>query len=280
MKIVTGKTGTPHVTSRQFRGMMEGIIGQDSYIITHGENLEPELVTNNKLKIKSGMMCHHGNISTVEIGTYDEVMIQNGTQGMKRIDLIVNRYSKVERTGIEENNWIVIQGTPAAEDPVAPAYTEGNLQEGDLVDDCPAIEVHLDGINVTKVKQLLPVMHNMSQMQRVDFDQSMFAFESFWTVIEFNAYKIGKTVYFNGEFLYTGQPGNLQPEVLYQLNKKSNDEIIRPKNISHLSMCATDMEYKNPVPGFAMITTGGLIKYSMPGKTQPYMFISGTYETN
>lgn len=164
MKIVTGKTGTPHVTSRQFRGMMEGIIGQDSYIITHGENLEPELVTNNKLKIKSGMMCHHGNISTVEIGTYDEVTIQNGTQGMKRIDLIVNRYSKVEGTGIEENNWVVIQGTPAAEDPVAPAYTEGNLQEGDLVDDCPVFEAHLDGINVTEIVKLLDVSQNMSTL--------------------------------------------------------------------------------------------------------------------
>lgn len=164
MKIVTGKTGTPHVTSRQFRGMMEGIIGQDSYIITHGENLEPELVTNNKLKIKSGMMCHHGNISTVEIGTYDEVTIQNGTQGMKRIDLIVNRYSKVEETGIEENNWVVIQGTPAAEDPVAPAYTEGNLQEGDLVDDCPVFEAHLDGINVTEIVKLLDVSPNMSTL--------------------------------------------------------------------------------------------------------------------
>ena len=164
MKIVTGKTGTPHVTSRQFRGMMEGIIGQDSYIITHGENLEPELVTNNKLKIKSGMMCHHGNISTVEIGTYDEVTIQNGTQGMKRIDLIVNRYSKVEGTGIEENNWVVIQGTPAAEDPVAPAYTEGNLQEGDLVDDCPVFEAHLDGINVTEIVKLLDVSKNMSTL--------------------------------------------------------------------------------------------------------------------
>lgn len=164
MKIVTGKTGTPHVTSRQFRGMMEGIIGQDSYIITHGENLEPELVTNNKLKIKSGMMCHHGNISTVEIGTYDEVTIQNGTQGMKRIDLIVNRYSKVEGTGIEENNWVVIQGTPAAEDPAAPAYTEGNLQEGDLVDDCPVFEAHLDGINVTEIVKLLDVSPNMSTL--------------------------------------------------------------------------------------------------------------------
>lgn len=144
MKIITGKTGRPHVTSRQFRGMMEEIIGQDSYVITHGENLEPELMTNNKLKIKSGMMCHHGNISTVEIGTYDEVTIQNGTQGMKRIDLIVNRYSKEEGSEIEENNWVVIQGIPSAETPVAPAYTEGNLQEGDLVDDCPVFEAHLD----------------------------------------------------------------------------------------------------------------------------------------
>ena len=166
MKIITGKTGRPHVTSRQFRGMMEGIIGQDSYVITHGENLEPELMTNNKLKIKSGMMCHHGNISTVEIGTYDEVTIQNGTQGMKRIDLIVNRYSKEEGSEIEENNWVVIQGIPSAETPVAPVYTEGNLQEGDLVDDCPVFEAHLDGINVTEIKKLLSVTPDMSTINK------------------------------------------------------------------------------------------------------------------
>ncbi|MEE0782147.1 MAG: hypothetical protein U0M78_11005 [Sellimonas sp.] len=280
MKIISGKTGTPHVTAQEFRQFIEGTLGQESYILTSGENLDPELSSNNALKIRSGIMSHHGNISCVELGTYDEVTIQNGTQNMKRIDLVVNRYSKNAETGIEKNEWIVIQGTPAAEDPVAPAYTEGNLQEGDLVDDCPAIEVHLDGINVTKVKQMLPVMHNMSQMQRVDFDQSMFAIESFWTVMEFNAYKIGKTVYFNGEFLYKGKPENLQPDEFYSLNKASNNAIIRPKNISHLSMCATDASYKNSVPGFAAITTEGLIKYSMPGKTQPYMFISGTYETN
>jgi len=100
-------------------------------------------------------MSHHGNLSIVDIGTYDEVTIQNGTQGMKRIDLIVNRYTKNDETGIEENEWVVIMGTPDAESPVAPAYTEGNLQNGDLVDDCPVFEVHLDGINVTEVVSLL-----------------------------------------------------------------------------------------------------------------------------
>lgn len=51
----------------------------------------------------------------------------------------------------------MIMGTPDAESPVAPAYTEGNLQDGDLVDDCPVFEVHLDGINVTEVVNLLSV---------------------------------------------------------------------------------------------------------------------------
>ena len=164
MKIVTGKTGTPHVTSQEFRQFAEGTVGQESYILASGENLEPELSTNNMLKIRSGMMSHHGNISCVELGTYDEVTIRNGNQGMKRIDLVVNRYSKNDETGLEENNWVVIMGAPSEDNPAAPAYTEGNLQEGDLVDDCPVFEVHLDGINVTEVKKLLSVTPDMSTL--------------------------------------------------------------------------------------------------------------------
>lgn len=164
MKIISGKTGSPHVTSQQFRQIFEGIIGEESCILPCGENLTPELQTNNSLKIRSGLMYHHGNMSTVELGTYDEVTIQNGTQGMKRIDLVVNRYTREEESGTEKNEWIVIQGTPHASSPVVPDYTEGNLQDGDLVDDCPYLEVHLDGINVTEVKQLLTVMDSISDL--------------------------------------------------------------------------------------------------------------------
>ena len=171
MKIMTGKTGAPHVTSQQFRQLVEGTVGQDSYILTSGENLEPELQTNNLLKIRSGMMSHHGNLSVVELGTYDEVTIQNGTQGMKRIDLVVNRYTRNEETGVEENNWVVIQGTPAAESPSAPAYTNGNLQDGDLVDDCPVFRVHLDGINVTEIEKLLDVVGNISDLNGNKIDK-------------------------------------------------------------------------------------------------------------
>lgn len=157
MEIVSGRTGKPHVTSQQFRQIIEGIIGDESCILPSGENLEPELVSNNSLKIRSGMMCHHGNVSSVKIGTYDEVELTNGSQGMKRIDLVVNRYTRNEEDNTEKNEWIVIMGTPAESNPTVPEYTKGNLQEGDLVDDCPAFEVHFDGINITEVAKMLEI---------------------------------------------------------------------------------------------------------------------------
>lgn len=164
MKIVSGRTGSPHVTSQQFRQMLEGILGQDSYILTSGENLKPELSSNNLLKIRSGMMCHHGCISCVEIGTYDEVTLTNGSHGMQRIDLVVNRYTRNTETEVEKCEWKVITGTAKASSPAVPTYTKGNLQEGDLVDECPVFEIHYNGINVTEVKSLLSVEGSLAEL--------------------------------------------------------------------------------------------------------------------
>ena len=164
MKIVSGRTGSPHVTSQQFRQMLEGILGQDSYILTSGENLKPELSSNNLLKIRSGMMCHHGCISCVEIGTYDEVTLTNGSHGMQRIDLVVNRYTRNTETEVEKCEWKVITGTAKASSPAVPTYTKGNLQEGDLVDECPVFEIHYNGINVTEVKSLLSVAGSLAEL--------------------------------------------------------------------------------------------------------------------
>lgn len=278
MKIVTGKTGTPHVTSRQFRGMMEGIIGQDSYIITHGENLEPELVTNNKLKIKSGMMCHHGNISTVEIGTYDEVTIQNGTQGMKRIDLIVNRYSKVEGTGIEENNWVVIQGTPAAEDPVAPEYTEGNLQEGDLVDDCPVFEAHLDGINVTEIKKLLIVSPSINpDLAETVYDRSALPIADFYDVTDFDLRKRGNEVFFNVS-LSMQSGAQFDPNTLYSIGPSPMLSELRPQKVYFLSGYGCDSNWGNPTPISTFVDTAGYVQYCASAR-KAYFKISGHWVT-
>lgn len=109
-------------------------------------------------------MCHHGCISCVEIGTYDEVTLTNGSHGMQRIDLVVNRYTRNAETEVEKCEWKVITGTAKASSPAVPTYTKGNLQEGDLVDECPVFEIHYNGINVTEVKSLLSVAGSLAEL--------------------------------------------------------------------------------------------------------------------
>lgn len=158
MEFITGVANKPHVTSMQHRAIYEMIIGKGSYILDKNELLEPELQSNNSLKIRSGMLAHHGGISEVKANTYDTVTIGNGSQGMKRVDLVVARYEKDPETSVETMEWKVIQGTPSEDTPVVPPHIVGNMQDGDLTDDCPAFQVHLNGIQVTEVKKLLPIL--------------------------------------------------------------------------------------------------------------------------
>lgn len=266
MKIVTGKTGTPHVTSQEFRQFAEGTVGQESYILASGENLEPELSTNNLLKIRSGMMSHHGNISCVELGTYDEVTIRNGNQGMKRIDLVVNRYSKNDETGLEENNWVVIMGAPSEDNPAAPAYTEGNLQEGDLVDDCPVFEVHLDGINVTEVKKLLSVTPDMSTLNAYLAELNSKTTETEYqitpgsgpTIRNQKIVKQDNTVYMTAGFVTTGAGG---ANTKYNLCTIPED--IRPDVDLPIIVPVTDGGWTNKGYATVIIGKNGQITYQM-----------------
>ena len=168
MKIVTGRGEKEHVSAKEHRRLYEGIVGSNDRILPCGEKMVPELVSNNLLRIRSGEMIHHGNVSSVE--NYDDVELTNGTQGMKRIDLVVNRYTRNAETEIEANEWIVLIGTPAESDPAIPAYTEGDLRNGDLVDDCPVFEVHYDGLNVAEVVRLLAVVKTIEELEAENTD--------------------------------------------------------------------------------------------------------------
>lgn len=278
MKIVTGKTGTPHVTSQQFRQFVEGTVGQESYILTSGEFLEPELSSNNLLRIRSGMMSHHGNISCVELGTYDEVTIQNGTQGMKRIDLVVNRYTKNDETGIEENDWVVIMGTPSEGDPEVPAYTEGNLQKGDLVDDCPVFEVHLDGINVTEIKKLLIVSPSINpDLAETVYDRSALSIADFYDVTDFDLRKRGNEVFFNVSL--SMQSGTqFDPNTLYSIGPSPMLSELRPKKVYSLNGYGCDSNWGNPTVISAFVGEKGYVRYCASVR-KAYFKISGHWVT-
>lgn len=105
-----------------------------------------------------------GALSTVKVNSYDPVTIQNGTQGMKRIDLICWQYTYDAEQDVESAEWVVIQGTPAETDPQQPAYTDGDIQQGDSPVQVPVFAVELDGINVTGVTTLIPTAPTIPEL--------------------------------------------------------------------------------------------------------------------
>lgn len=151
MELVTGRAGSPHITAQQDRQLHQGIWGEEAYILNTGNMLEPEVQSSNKILIKDGALMFQGALFSVKVGTTDEITINNGNQGMQRKDLVVARYKYDSSQNIESAEWVVIQGEPAASNPVAPEGTSGDIQAGDATVDCPFMVVNLDGINVTGV---------------------------------------------------------------------------------------------------------------------------------
>ena len=83
----------------------------------------------------------------VEYGTHDDVAIDNGSQGMNRIDLVCARYQKDGSTGIESMTWAVVKGTPSSGTPSAPPYTTGDIIEGATDVYFPMYKVTLTELN-------------------------------------------------------------------------------------------------------------------------------------
>ena len=164
MDIITGYVGSPHVTAEQDRDINIGIFGAESYVLRTGSQLKAEVSSNNEIKIRDGVIMHQGCAASIKKNTYDSLTIVNGSQGMKRIDLVVARYSRNQSTKVESLTLKVIQGTPVTGTPSAPGYTTGDIQAGDLVADMPLYQVVINGLNITTVKQVFNTVDTVAEL--------------------------------------------------------------------------------------------------------------------
>lgn len=164
MDIITGYVGSPHVTAEQDRDINIGIFGAESYVLRTGSQLKAEVSSNNEIKIRDGVIMHQGCAASIKKNTYDSLTIVNGSQGMKRIDLVVARYRRNQSTKVESLTLKVIQGTPVTGTPSAPGYTTGDIQAGDLVADMPLYQVVINGLNITAVKQVFNTVDTVAEL--------------------------------------------------------------------------------------------------------------------
>lgn len=150
MNIITGKTGKPHITAQQDRDINCAIFGNDCYVLPVGEQLKAEQQTSNTIRIRDGLLVMQGCAASIDSGAFDDVQIENGSQGVNRIDLIVARYTQEIENGFESVKIQVIKGTPA-ESPKAPAVQSGEIRKGVKTVDFVLYEVKLKAITVESV---------------------------------------------------------------------------------------------------------------------------------
>lgn len=153
-EIITARTGTAHITPAQDSSWHRGLLGLSTCVIDDPtlEGFSTEIRNNNEVWVRSGIAQNQGRFWWVPVNTYDLLRIENGTQGMNRIDRAVMRFTIDQENNTQSCNWEVIQGTPTAGTPTAPTYTQGDLDNDELVSDMPMFLIELKGINLTAVK--------------------------------------------------------------------------------------------------------------------------------
>lgn len=125
-------------------------------VFKYGNKLNYEVVTNNLIKIKDGLIINQGRFIRIVPGSYEEIMIENGVTGTTRKDLIVVHF---ETDGINEIHDIrVIRGE---DDGSVPSFVTGDTFNGSTVNELPLYLVTLNGINIETIEKQFDYIQSM-----------------------------------------------------------------------------------------------------------------------
>lgn len=170
MHLVTGYAGQEHVTAADHGAFNAALIGTGQFVLDKGNVFEAQVISNNTVRVLDGELMMQGRFVRLDPGTYVDLTIENGAQGMKRNDLIVARYTKNTSTAVETVDLVVIKGTAVADSPADPSYTEADITNGQAVqNDFPLWRIPLDGLNVGEPVSLFgePFMDSMRTLPEI-----------------------------------------------------------------------------------------------------------------
>lgn len=161
VELVTGHAGKAHATAEQAAGLNAGILGLDDYVLDVHDKLKITVVSANKVTIGTGELVMQGR--HVSQGTPEDLIVTNGSQGQKRNDLIVCRYTKGSQS-IESAKLVVVRGVPTTGTPKDPALNTTSPLDGGTIYDMALYRIPLDGIAIGTPVPLFNVLRPMSDV--------------------------------------------------------------------------------------------------------------------
>ena len=167
LHLITGYAGREHITSADQGSFNIAMMGNGQFVMDRGNKFSASIQTNNTIRLLDGDILMQGRHIRMKENTYEDIHFENGTQGMKRNDLIVARYVKDASTGIETATFEVIKGRPHETNPVDPEFTVGDIteQSGDLVNEMPLYRISFEGLTIQSPVRLFEIVDNWKNLQ-------------------------------------------------------------------------------------------------------------------
>lgn len=162
VELITGFADTPHIGSDDIGAFQAGIVGPGDYALATGNQLRATMSNANTIAVQSGDAVLNGR--HVHLTGTTTATVQSGTQGQKRNDLAVLRYTKNTTTGVETCSIVVLKGTPTTGTPADPAHNTGSILDGVATHDMPLYRIPINGITVGTLVPLFNVLKPMKDV--------------------------------------------------------------------------------------------------------------------
>lgn len=158
--LITGKGGTPHITSGDMGAMQAGVIGNGSYLLQGSDGTFPAVTMQD---------ANHALIPVLNLvveGRYARVTeaetatIESGVSGRNRNDLVCLKYTR-NGQNIETAAIAVLKGTPNTGTAADPTVPSGSIHSASGTVWIPIARIPISGITpgtpVMLIKQLPPM---------------------------------------------------------------------------------------------------------------------------
>ena len=155
IELVDGKAGTAHISSEDKAIIHQAKFSKSDVVFDWGDAFKCTMGSANRATIGTGCASIQG--LDWHITAAESVTISNGSQGMKRNDIICAHYHRDSSTGVEKVELAVLKGSPNATTAADPTIPSGKILSGAVDAYMPLWRIPLDGITVgTPVRLFTP----------------------------------------------------------------------------------------------------------------------------
>ncbi len=163
LNLITGKSGTQHVTSGDMGAVQAALVGNASYLLQDADGAFPavSMQSANKALVPTLNLILEGRYARV--AEEEAVTIESGRTGVNRNDLVCVKYER-DSNNIESVTLAVLKGTASSGTATDPTVPEGSILDGAATVWIPIARVPISGVNAGTPVMLIRQMPPISQL--------------------------------------------------------------------------------------------------------------------